>query len=200
VTPAGDLRQATFVVVSDAAEVNLRTAGLGGDLYRISARPGSGIRPSVTVRDGTVSLLLVDTGRAGPAAVDVVLSAGLRWSLRIDGNLKAGDLDLRGSRVTQVLLAGDAADIRLVLPAPDSAVPVRVTGGINRLRISVPRLTPLRLRTRGGAGEVVLDGRTVRGVARNASFESAGWRAGGDGVEVDATAGLGALRAERRTS
>jgi hypothetical protein len=147
-----------------------------------------------------VRLLLVDTGRPGPSAVDIVLSADLRWSLRVDGNLNAADLDLRGSRVAQVRLAGDAADIRLVMPSPDGAVPVRVTGGINRLRISVPARTPMRVRARGGAGEVVLDGKTVRGVARNTAVESAGWRAGADGVDVDATAGLGALRAERRAN
>lgn len=198
VTPADGLRQATFVVVSDAAEVNLSTAALSGDLYRISAQAGSGVRPSVTIKDGTVRLVLVDTGRSGRAAVDIVLSSELRWSVRVDGDLKAGDIDLRGSRITQVRLAGDAADIRLAMPPPDGAVPVRVTGGINRLRVSVPGRTPMRVRARGGAGEVVLDGRTVRGVARNTAFETEGWRDGGDGVEVDATAGLGALRAERR--
>ena len=168
-----------------------------GDLYRISARPGSGVRPSVTIEDGTVRLLLVDTGRPGPSAVDVVLAADLRWSIRVDGDLKTGSLDLRGTEVTQVRLAGDAADIRLVMPPPDGAVPIRVTGGINRLRVSVPDRTPMRVRTRGGAGEVVLDGRTVRGVARNTAFQTEGWRDGGDGVDVDATAGLGALRTER---
>jgi hypothetical protein len=200
VTPAGDLAKATFVVASDAAEVNLRTGGLAGDLYRISAKPGSGVRPSVTIKDGTVSLILVDTGRPGPSAVDIVLSSALSWSLRVDGDLNAADLDLSGSRVTQVRLAGDAADIRLSMPSPDGSVPIRVTGGINRLRVSVPGRTPMRVRTRGGAGEVVLDGRTVRGVARNTAFQTEGWRDGGDGVDVDATAGLGALRAERRTS
>jgi hypothetical protein len=200
VTPAGDLRQATFVVASNAGQVHLRIAGLAGDLYRISSPAGSGVRPSVTVKDGAVRLVLVDTGRRGPSAVDIVLSSAVRWNLQVDGDLSAGDLDLRGSRVARVGLAGDAADLRLVMPAPDGAVPIRVTGGINRLRISVPGRTPMRVRTRGGAGEVVLDGETVRGVARNTAFQTDGWRAGADGVEVDATAGLGALRAERRTS
>jgi hypothetical protein len=196
--PAGELRRATFVLASDAVRVRLRTGDLAGDLYRITAAADSSVRPSATVQDGTVRLSLVDTGRRGSPTVDITLAAEVRWSLRIDGGLSNGDLDLSGARVTQVRLAGDAADLRLAMPAPDGTVGVRVTGGINRLRVTVPGRTPMRVRTRGGAGEVVLDGRTERGVARNRSFQTDGWRAGDDGVDIDATTGLGALRAERR--
>ena len=197
-TPAGDLQAADFVLASDAGEVKLRTGVLDGDLYRITAPGGSGVRPSVTIKDGTVSLTLVETGRRGPSVVDIVLSDAVTWGLRIDGGLSTGELDLSGVRVKQVRLAGDAADLRLVMPEPDGTVAVRVTGGINRLRVSVPDRTPMRIRARGGGGEVALDGKSVRGVARDTAFETDDWRDRRDRLEVDATSGFGTLRAEHR--
>ncbi|MEV4703051.1 hypothetical protein [Actinoplanes sp. NPDC049316] len=195
--PNQNVREASFHLTGDAATVVVRTADLDDTLYRISAAADSAVLPSATLGAGTVRATLRDSGRRGEATVTVTLAEGVRWFLDIGSDLRLGDIDVSGGEVTRVLLAGDAADMQLVLPQPAGTLPVRVSGGINRLRITVPGEAPVRIRARRGAGKATLDGRTVAGVARNTSFESPRWRQGGPGIDVDAVHGLGAVTVHR---
>ncbi|UQU61742.1 cell wall-active antibiotics response protein [Couchioplanes caeruleus] len=195
--PNDNVRKASFHLSGDAATVIVRTADLDDTLYRISAASDSAVVPSATFGAGTVRATLRDSGRRGTATVTVTLAVGVRWFLDISSDLRLGDIDVSGGELTRVLLAGDAADIHLTLPQPAGTLPVRVSGGINRLRITVPGAAPVRIRARRGAGQATLDGRTVAGVARNTSFESPRWRRGGTGIDVDAVHGLGAVTVHR---
>ncbi|MGA5298435.1 hypothetical protein ACPCHT_00825 [Nucisporomicrobium flavum] len=195
--PNDNVRKASFHLSGDAATVIVRTADLDDTLYRISAAPDSAVLPSATFGAGTVRATLRDSGRRGESTVTVTLAVGVRWFLDISSDLRLGDIDVSGGELTRVVLAGDAADIRLALPQPAGTLPVRVSGGINRLKITVPGAAPVRIRARRGAGQATLDGRTVAGVARNTSFQSPRWRSGGSGIDVDAVHGLGAVTVHR---
>ncbi|MEU7908751.1 hypothetical protein [Actinoplanes sp. NPDC049118] len=196
-TPARGRTDASFELVSDTATIDLRTAALGGDLYRITTPDGSGVVPRAAIGDDGVRLFLDDNGERGDAAVTVVLSAEVRWRLRITGGVKRGVFDLSGAEVDGVELAGGATRIDLTLPKPDGTLPIRMSGGVNRFEVRTGGRVPVRVRTREGAGQVRLDGRTDDGVARGASFLSPDWEDSTDRIDLDAVAGVGTLRVGR---
>jgi hypothetical protein len=117
--------------------------------------------------------------------------------MRITGGIKAGVFDLGDAEVDAVDFAGDAARIDLTLPEPDGTLPIRLSGGVNRFEVSTGQGVPVRVRARGGAGQVKLDGRTDDGVARGASFLSPDWAGSKNRIDLDAVAGVGTLRVGR---
>jgi hypothetical protein len=191
--PLNGLTTAGFELASDAVTVNLRSAVLGGDLFRITTPATSGVLPRATVRGGAIRLTLARVGKTGKAAVDVTLNAGVRWSIRVSGGVSQGALDLHDLALTAVELAGDAARIDLQVPRPDGTLPVRITGGLNQLRLTTAGGVAIRVRARGGAGQVVLNGRTDNGVARGRSFTSGPFDASTDRIDLDATVGIGSV-------
>jgi hypothetical protein len=72
-----------------------------------------------------------------------------------------------------------------------------LSGGVNRFEVSTDQGVPVRVRTRRGAGQVQLDGRTDDGVARGASFLSPDWAGSQNRIDLDAVAGVGTLRVGR---
>jgi hypothetical protein len=191
---AGDRTEARFELVSDVAAIRIRTAVLGDDLYRISTPADSSVLPKAEVGDAGVRLLLGLSGKQGDADVDVVLNARVRWSLRLTGGIRKGAFDLGDGKLDEVDFRGGATRLDLTLPVPDGTLPVRMSGGVNRFDVRTADGVPVRIRTRRGAGQVVLNGRTDDGVARGASFLSPGWARSADRIDLDAVAGVGTLR------
>lgn len=192
--PARGLTEATFDLVSDVTAINLRTADLGGDLYRISAPTGSSVRPRVAVSGSRVALSLVRNGRRGTAAVDVVLAGDVRWNLRVSGGVKTGALDLGDARLAAVDLRGGATRIDLTLPPPDGTFTVRMSGGINQFRVFTADRVPARVVAKRGAGKVTLFGRVQDGVARGGSVTTPDFDGSDDRIQIDAVAGMGTLQ------
>lgn len=195
--PTGDRTTAVFVVTSNASAVRIRAGNTETDLFRVSSPDGGSVRPDTRLDGDTVSLSLVATGKPGPEAVDVILSAAVRWTLRVDASINNADIDITKAAVDRVDLAGDAADVLLRLPQPSATLPVRVTGDINRLKLSAGGAAPVRVRARGGAGSATIEGKLVRGVARNTVFEPGAWRRADDKVDVDVRVGLGSINIEK---
>ena len=195
--PARNRAKADFELVSDTALISLRAGDIGTDLYRITTPQDGSVVPRVRLSDAGVRLFLDEKGERGDAAVTVLLNADVRWSMRITGGVKAGVFDLGGAKVDEVDFAGDAARIDLTLPRPDGTLPIRLSGGVNRFEVSTGQGVPVRVRARGGAGQVKLDGRTDDGVARGASFLSPDWADSKNRIDLDAVAGVGTLRVGR---
>jgi hypothetical protein len=195
--PARGRAEAVFELVSDTAVIDLRTGDIGSDLYRITTPQDGSVLPRAQVNGKGVRLFLDEKGKRPDAAVTVLLNADVRWSMRITGGIKAGVFDLGDAKVDAVDLAGDAARIDLTLPRPDGTLPIRLSGGVNRFEVSTDQGVPVRVRARGGAGQVKLDGRTDDGVARGASFLSPHWADSKNRIDLDAVAGVGTLRVGR---
>ncbi len=195
--PVRGRAEAGFELVSDAAVIDLRATELGDDLYRITTPAKSSVVPRAQLGAGGVRLFLDDNGERGDASVTVLLNADVRWSMRITGGVKAGVFDLGAAEINEVDFAGGAARIDLTLPRPDGTLPIRLSGGVNRFEVRTDQGVPVRVRTRRGAGQVKLDGRTDDGVARGASFLSPDWADSENRIDLDAVAGVGTLRVGR---
>ncbi|BFU44404.1 hypothetical protein [Krasilnikovia sp. MM14-A1004] len=180
-------------LVDAATTVRLRTADLGGDLYRVSTPPGAGVLPRVTDDGGRVRLALDRAAGGGPAELDVALSARVRWDLRVAGGTSLSVLDLRQGRLGTVDLAGGASQVDLTLPRPDGTLTVRMTGGVSRFDVHTAARVPMRVRVGAGAGQVQLAGQAHTGVAAGALFTVDGYEAAVDRIDVDAVAGVSAL-------
>ncbi len=153
--------------------------------------------PRAQTRDAGVKLFLDANGKRGDSGVTVLLNADIRWSLRISGGVRTGVFDLGAAKVGEVDFAGGATRIDLTLPRPDGTLPIRLSGGVNRFEVVTDQGVPVRVRTRRGAGQVKLDGRTDDGVARGASFLSPHWADSENRIDLDAVAGVGTLRVGR---
>ncbi|MFI7599897.1 hypothetical protein [Actinoplanes sp. NPDC049681] len=187
--PRGGRTAAALDLIDGARTVTLRTADLGDDLYRISTPAGEQSAPRADLRDGRVRVRL--DGK--PDAVDVALNTRVRWDLRMAGGAQLSTIDLSGARVGGVELSGGASRINLTLPEPDGTLSVRMSGGVSLFDVRTAGSAPVRVRLGSGASQVVLDGRTHRGVAAGRTFTPPSWAGTTDRVDVDAVAGLSAL-------
>jgi hypothetical protein len=185
--------EATFDLVDGAGSVRMRAAALGTDLYRVTTPTGSDVAPRIDRDGGTLKLYLPHGSKGAPDEVDIVLNAGIRWTLRLDGGAEHKTVDLTAATVEAVDLGGGARTIELALPAPKGRMPVRMAGGVDQFRVSLPGATPVRVRVQSGAGAVTLPGSTYRGIAPGRSFTANGWGSGARGVDVLAEAGMATL-------
>lgn len=185
--------KAGFELVSDTSAFALKTADLGADLYRISTPQGSSVVPRAAVQDDVIRLFLDRSGKRGDEAVEVQLNQDVHWRLTMTGGVKRATIDLGGAKIDGVNLVGGATRIELTLPRPDGTLPIRMSGGVNEFEVRTADAVPVRVRTRRGAGQVKLGGRTDDGVARGASFSSKDWAASKNRIDLDAVAGIGTL-------
>lgn len=168
-------------LVSEGGPVTVRTADLGGELYRV--RPAG----RATGTGGRIRLTV------GGGPVELVLATGVRWDLGLDGAAERREIDLAGGRFSAVAMTGGATHVDLRLPRPDGTLAVRVLGGVNRFEMHTANGTPVRVRVGSGAGAVTVAGRTHNGVAAGALFTPAGWSDTPDRVDLDAAAGMARL-------
>jgi hypothetical protein len=183
----------TFSILDGADAVVVRTADLGGDLYRISTPDDARVRPQVTVDGGIVHLHLGPRDGSGPADVQVLLSRDVRWRLDVEAGTGSLTADLRQGPVDGVDVVGGSGAVELALPRPHGTVPVRMLGGTSRWRLTHPADVPVRVTVSAGAGTVDVDGDRRSGVAAGTRLGSTGYLGAADRYEVDAVAGVGAL-------
>jgi hypothetical protein len=187
-------------LVSAASAVTVRSAALGGELYRIST-PAGGVRPRATDAGGRIRLALDGGGEGGGGGaagdggpvVDIVLNERVRWDLSVAGGAEQHRIDLAGSRLRRVDLAGGSGRIVLTLPRPEGTLVVRMAGGVRDFAVHTAAAVPVRVRVGSGAGRVMLGGRTHAGVAAGALFTPERWDEAGDRIDLDAAAGLSQL-------
>ncbi|GAA2574289.1 hypothetical protein GCM10010435_57050 [Winogradskya consettensis] len=189
--------KASFELVTETNELEVRTADLGDTLYQVTTPENGPALPRTTNTDGAVRLFLDRSGQRGQEQVEVLLNQDVRWQVTMTGGVKQGTFDLAGAVIEGVDLVGGATRIDLTLPKPDGTLPIRMAGGVNTFEVRAERDVPVRLRTRRGAGQVTFEGRTDDGVAKEAAFLSPGWQKSSDRIDVDAVAGIGTMELAR---
>ena len=180
-------------MVNGASTVNLRAAVLGDELYRITTPAAGAVTPQADDLGDSIRLALRPSGSNGPSEVDVLLNAAVRWNLRIGGGTELSVIDMSGGKLDRLDLAAGATRIEVTLPQPAGTLRVRMTGGVNQFLVHTVGPVAVRVRVGAGAGKVVLDGRTHRGVAPGALLTPPGWAKSPDRVDLDVSAGTGSL-------
>ena len=194
---------ATFELAGGTTEINVTIGAVPGGWFRVTTPEGSGVAPRAVV-DGTTLRVRVEPageegagepGADGSARVDVLLSEDVTWAVRTRAGVDRATFDLARGRLSRIDLAGGAARIDLALPGQATAIPVLMTGGVHRWRISTQGKVPLRARFREGAGSVTLYGDRDRGVARDTALTLGRGRGG---IDLNAGAGIGSLTVTAR--
>ena len=187
--PIGGLSEARVLFRSGANELSIRGAGDLDDLYRAHFQ---GPVPQVRLRDGTVTIQYKGFGKPWDwrkRNADISLNRTLPWRVDVVGGAnkllgELGSVDLRSFD-----LMGGADALRLSLGTPTGDVPIRVVGGVNKLRIDRPAGVPVRLKIAGGAGGIELDRQRLGSTAGGTVLESTGVAGASDLFEIEITGG-----------
>ncbi len=225
VAPLGGTTSGRLVFVSGAPYVTLRGEPSMDVLYRARFK---GAIPKVRVRDGAVTVrygrlswfewraqiagqLLEASAHWRDDQADITLSARVPWSIELRGGVSRLTGDLVELQLASLDAAGGISKVDLDLPLPRSIVPIRISGGANDVTLHRPAGAGLRLRIRGGANRVVVDGRPIRGRGEVAfddttdaprpgevTFETPGFGSLTERYEVELTGGANRLTLDIR--
>ncbi|MFD0819220.1 hypothetical protein ACFQ0D_13095, partial [Micromonospora zhanjiangensis] len=183
--------RATLDLISGAGPVRLKAVDLGGDLYRMTV--GGGQPPRPTVQGDQVRMQL-----PGAGAVDIQVSTRVRWQVRVSGGASEQVLDLAGAPLSGFELLGGSQQVEASLPPAAGTFTVKVSGGVNQVKIRVPKGRPVKVRAGGGAGTVTLNGTRHQSVASGRVFIPPGFESTPDRYAVDMAVGVGSLTVEER--
>jgi DNA-binding MarR family transcriptional regulator len=209
VAPLAGVTRGRLVFLSGAPDVRLRADPALADLCRAAFE---GATPRVRVRDGVVTIhygrfsWLDWRARIGDSRIEVSahrrrdrgtidLNATIPWDLDVRGGASNVRGDLTGLDLASLVIAGGVSRVDLRLPAPRRVVPVRVGGGMSDLTLRRPAGTAARLRVRGGASQVTLDGQRVNGVG-SVELASPGAIPGAAAYEIDVEGGASRITVE----
>jgi DNA-binding MarR family transcriptional regulator len=187
--PLGAISQARLLIRPGAWELAIGGGAQPGELFHARFE---GKQPMVRVRDSTVVVAyksgmrdIVDWRQRGAS---VSLNTTIPWSVEVHGGLSKARANLAPIELRSFELSGGADRVRIELGTPAGAVPVRVTGGASELRIERPAEVPVRLRLKGGAMHVQLDGHRL-GSASDVTLETAGASQAEARFDVEVTGG-----------
>lgn len=186
--PAPPFEAGAFELMGSVPELSVTVGALGTEPVRVSAPNGA--EPPVEV-DGN-NVRLVATAKVGNR-LEVRLNERIAWAVRISAGVQSARFELARATLRRLDLAGGATLLEMALPAGKQAIPIRMSGGVKTWRITTARKVPLRVVLRQGGGEVVLNGRSVRGVARNTTLDDRVAGSGAAGLNIEAVTGLDTL-------
>jgi hypothetical protein len=95
----------------------------------------------------------------------IALNCAIPWAIELRGGVSHWTADLRLLRLESFDLKGGASKIEMLLPPPIGVVPIRISGGVNRISIVRPLGAAVVVTIRGGASEIVVDGEAHKGVS-----------------------------------
>ncbi|MFD0520778.1 hypothetical protein [Paractinoplanes durhamensis] len=148
----------TFDVAASSGSVTVRSQKLGTDLYRVTLGKTTGKVTAKVADSGTNHrLTLVKAASTAAPAITITLNSGVRWSLKLSAGNYDTTANLANSKLAALELAGGAHVFTLTPPPASGTLPLRITHGMNQLKIKTNGV-PVRMTLRVGAGRVVLDG------------------------------------------
>lgn len=202
VFPRGALASATLTFESGVApRLDVRGAPLGETLARCrlpDPAPRVGFARDELSIDYHGFFRWFFLGRYPPGLVE--LNDAVAWRVGVEGGLAKVGFDLQTVRLRAFEVRGGAAKLDLRLGRPEGIVPIHLTGGAARLRITHPPGVGARLRVTGGATSVAFDRQTLRAVGGGLTLTSRGWDETGDGYDVKIGGGVAGLTVEAEGS
>jgi DNA-binding MarR family transcriptional regulator len=195
--PIAGLSRARLAIRAGASEITLRASHDLPELYRAKFE---GAVPQVRVREGIVSIQY----RGRPfdwrkRRAEVTLNSSIPWSIDLNGgasrfNAHLATLDLAGFEII-----GGVDKLGMSLGRPRGIVPIKITGGANRIEVQRPVGVPVRLRLLGASGKAELDEQKVGASTGPTILESAGAPAADALFEIEVVGGLAGIRVRETT-
>jgi len=153
--PLGSATRGRLEITNGVAGMTLRANPAMAELCagRFQGKP-----PTMQVEGGTVRITLRHKRvQLRTHTADLALSPRVPWDVDISSGVWRLRADLRGLRVGSFAASGGAADMTLLLPAPEGTVPVRLSGGAHKLTIRRPPGVAARVRVGTGVRRLTLD-------------------------------------------
>lgn len=119
----------------------------------------------------------------------VRLNADMPTRLRLNAGVSESEIDLRAATVTALDINAGVGDTTVRLPERGT-YRVQVNGGVGELTLHVAGESEARIHVDSGLGSVKVAGRFER---QGDDYVTAGYRAGGDAIEIDIDGGVGAI-------
>ena len=173
--PLGELERGRLVVSSGLSRLALRTDDGMAELYRASFE---GPVPEVSAKNGVVNIryprrLWVLGGEQRVA--EITLSVAIPWQIAIQGGSSEITAELGGLELDGLEVKGGASMIRLELPVPSGAVPIRISGGASEIMVRRPVGVAARAHLKGWASAFVFDDQTFSDMGNNVRLQSSGF-------------------------
>jgi hypothetical protein len=159
-------------------------ARLEGDLLVANLRPEMEAFPFLTSWGW---------GRGGAFDWDLALTDTVPLELNFETGAGESQLDLSALRVSSLTVKTGASSTSLTMPAhPVGTCPVRIEGGAASIEAKVPAGTEAFVRTESGLADSHVD--RARFLPVPGGFQTAGYTAASDRLEIKASIGLGAFK------
>ncbi|SDS89821.1 hypothetical protein SAMN04489716_1923 [Actinoplanes derwentensis] len=195
--PAAAITTARFDLVTGVTELNVKTADLDGENFRVTTPKNSGLDVTAAFTGETLKVSAEPDGTVkGSGRVDVLLSKDIVWRLRMTAGVRRASLDMGGGTVSDIDLIGGAQTIDIELGNLDGILPILMAGGVEKWRIITSDEVPVEIAFTSGAGDVKVYGRPKGGVGEGLTVQ-VGDLAERPGLDIDAEAGLGSLEITR---
>lgn len=185
--PLGALRHGRLLVEHGAANMTIRTGKALDSLYGVTFE---GRAPEVEQREGT---LLIRQQHGRNTSCVVALSPAIPWEIAVEGGTWRMRADLSGLRLAALHISGGAADTSLRLPLPTGTAPVRIDGGVRRLRVERPDTVALRVHLSRGSRRLTFDGLRLGSVGGGTDWESPGYASAADRYDLGIGGGVDEL-------
>jgi DNA-binding MarR family transcriptional regulator len=190
--PLAGLSRARLAFRGGASEVVLRASDGLPELYRAKFE---GAVPQVRLREGTVSIQY----RGRPfdwrkRRADLTLNASLPWTIEVNGGASQFSAYLDALDLAGFEMIGGVDKMGMSLGRPRGVVPIRISGGANRVQLERPAGVPVRLRVQGGMGKAELDGQKLGASGGETVLHSEGARSATDVFEIEVSGGMAGIR------
>lgn len=186
-------------IASGFSTVAIRVAPIGHDLFRAITPPNSGGSINSAVNASSSGAVVIITGSGGSTnTVEVVLSPTPRWQISLDAGANAAIIDMTGAKVAGVAINQGVSSLDITLPDQSGTTAIALAAGVSQLQVHLAGKRPAQVTASAGAGSVTIDGITHSGVAAGSSFQSPGWTAAADRVDIECGAGVSSVVVDRR--
>lgn len=189
--PREGLEKAKLEIAVGAARLDVRSAALDDQLYRVHIEH-AGTPPEVKLDRATGTLRIsqrVDFFMgARRLHIDARLTDAIPWDVTCNTGAIRGDFDLSSTSVGEFVCRTGASRIDIALGRPKGTVPVRVEGGALTVNFVRPAGVAVRVQASGGAVQLHTDGSRQDGLGSR-SWRSDGFDAATDRYDVVVSGG-----------
>jgi hypothetical protein len=200
--PRGDAKAGRLRFESGLApRVVVRGAALGDELARCHFE---GDAPRVEAREGELTIdyrgffRWFFLGRMSPGVIEI--NDAMPWAILVEGGVARTELDLARVQLTRFEVSGGAARVELRLGKPSGVVPVRLSGGAAKLRITQPPGVGARIKVGGGVAHLDFLEQSLGAVGGGVALESRKWDPQGDGYDIKIGGGAAHVSVETEGS